>query len=223
MIMPRNILYKKALRLRREGFSYNKIKKELGVQKSTLSYWFSKEDWSIKVKRKSLEKLKELSKTTIKKAHKARMSKTEKRHADFRKQARLEYGTLKERRLFNVGLGIYWGEGNKANRSIVSVSNTDPLLMKIVVDFYRKILHIPNDKLRIGLFSYEDLDEDTLKKYWSALLKVPVKQFIKTQTLKGSNTKRTSKYGICSLYFSSTEMSIKIQEWMRCFSQDKRE
>ena len=39
-----------AIKLRRQGKSYSKISKELGVPKSTLSDWFSDIDWSKSIK-----------------------------------------------------------------------------------------------------------------------------------------------------------------------------
>jgi hypothetical protein len=84
--------------------------------------------------------------------------------------------------------------------------------------------------LRVGLFIYDDLNEAILKHYWAELLEIPEKQFIKTQVLKSKSTltNRKSKHGICSLYFSSTELSVKIREWIILFQEsilhkDKRD
>ncbi len=37
----------------------------------------------------------------------------------------------KEKILYGLGLGIYWGEGTKVNREAVRVGNSDPNLIKI--------------------------------------------------------------------------------------------
>src|SRR5256885_1058329 len=38
--------------------------------------------------------------------------------------------TLKSMLLFGLGLGLYWGEGNKKNKNTVRLGNTDPRLIK---------------------------------------------------------------------------------------------
>ena len=44
--------------------------------------------------------------------------------------------TPEEIKLLGLGLGLYWGEGNKANKHKVSVSNSDPKLLSM---FTKKI------------------------------------------------------------------------------------
>jgi hypothetical protein len=123
-----------------------------------------------------------------------------------------------------VGASIYWGEGEKANQGRVSVINTDPEMLETVANFYKKCLAIPNDKLRIALYIYEDIKKSEATKFWSKKLKVPRSQFIKTQVLKSRSrlTQRKSEYGICNLYFSSTELSIKIREWIKLLGSEMR-
>ena len=219
--MHTNNKYYEAKELRKKGFSYSEISKEINIPKSTLSYWFSKKAWSQKVKKRIIKRQKNISKTTQILANKARLLKKELRQNRFRKEARKEFKKLKSTPLFLVGLGIYWGEGEKVGQGRVSVINTDPKLLLVMVNFYRNILNISENKLRIALFVYNDIDINTVTNYWSRTLKIPQQQFIKTQMLKSRSkrTKRKSKYGICNLYFSSTEQSIKISEWIKLLNQ----
>ncbi|OGM08339.1 hypothetical protein A2159_03325 [Candidatus Woesebacteria bacterium RBG_13_34_9] len=114
-------------------------------------------------------------------------------------------------------MSIYWGEGNKSDKGLVSVSNTDAELIQITSKFYKECLGISKERLRIGLFVYQDLDISKTKHYWSKKLNILLNQFIKVQILKSRSelTKHKSIYGICNLYFSSTEYSIKIKEWIK--------
>lgn len=116
-----------------------------------------------------------------------------------------------------LGLGIYWGEGDKAENGRVAVINTDGDLLKVVVKFYCRCLKVLSSKLRVGLFIYDGMDLEEEVIFWSEKLSVPRSQFIKVQVLKSRSrrTERKSRHGVCSIYFSSTELSVKIREWIR--------
>jgi hypothetical protein len=214
------VKYKKAELLRRNGKSYVSISDEIGVSKSTISNWFSKKSWSNKIKSDlNCSRLK-IAKQNLSVANLVRCENQLKRREIYLKEARSDFEKLINNPLFLVGLGIYWGEGDKTDNGRVAVINTDPKLIKIMIDFYRQCLGILDSSLRIGLFIYEDINEEEVAIFWSDILKVPRRQFIKTQLLKSRSTltKNKSKHGICSLYFSSTEFSVKIHEWIRLLS-----
>lgn len=217
--------YEKALSLRLEGKSYSQISTLANIPKSTLSSWFSDKEWSKKIKYN-------LTKANLSKrnkglilARKTKMINVLKRHSVYRNRASKEFKTLKQDPIFLAGLCLYWGEGNKASPSVVSIANTDPNLLKLEAYFFRNYLRVPEDKLRVGLFLYQDIEEKNAEDFWSRVLKIPSRQFIKTQILKSSSklTRRKSKHGICSVYFSNTEFSIKIREWIRLLSLEVRE
>jgi len=48
----------------------------------------------------------------------------------------------KEERLFGLGIGLYWGEGNKANKNIVKLGNSDPELLKVFIQFLVKFFNL---------------------------------------------------------------------------------
>ena len=47
-----------------------------------------------------------------------------------------------EKYLLGLGLGIYWGEGDKTSKGKVSVSNTDPRLIQNFIEFLVRICGI---------------------------------------------------------------------------------
>ncbi|EKD87203.1 MAG: hypothetical protein ACD_37C00012G0003 [uncultured bacterium] len=147
------------------------------------------------------------------------------RHEMYKKKAKEEYLILRNDPLFVSGLSLYWGEGDKSGRKRVALINTDPLLLKVTVLFYKKILKIPSDKIKAALFIYSDINEESALTYWSNTLEIPLSNFIKTQKLssRSTYTKRKVKYGMCNVYFSSIEMSIKITEWLFLLARDLRE
>ncbi|MFA5532275.1 MAG: hypothetical protein WDA13_01605 [Candidatus Shapirobacteria bacterium] len=219
-MMVDSVKYKKAEVLRRKGKSYSFISDELGVSKSTISNWFSEESWSNQIKLDlNCSRLKMARKNLVM-ANFIRKENQLKRRKQYLDEANFEFKKLISKPLFLIGLGIYWGEGDKTNNGRVAVINTDPELLKIIVNFYRQCLGVVDSNLRVGLFIYEDIDRETIIDFWSNILNIPRQQFIKIQVLKSRSrlTKHKSKYGICSLYFSSTRLSVKIHEWIRLLS-----
>jgi len=212
--------YNQAMVLRKNGESYDLISKKLSIPKSTLSSWFSHQLWSDEIKNNlNLLRLRKSSENLIK-ANLIRTKNQKEKRVNYIREAQIDFNKLINNPLFLVGLSIYWGEGDKTDNGRVSVINTDPELLNTVVKFYRECLGISDDKLRIGLFIYKDINQDIAIKFWSDKLKIPKQQFIKIQKLKSRSrlAKNKIKFGICSLYFSSTMFSIKIHEWIRLLS-----
>ncbi|KKT72320.1 MAG: hypothetical protein UX02_C0009G0007 [Candidatus Moranbacteria bacterium GW2011_GWC1_45_18] len=208
-------LQSRARKLRLEGKSYSCISKVLSIPKSTLSDWFSASKWSSDIK-DELINVRHKNNNLVA-ANEERLRRVKQRHLLYLDEARKEFEVLKKDPLFLVGISLYWGEGEKTNSGRVSVVNTDPNMVKIMARFYRECLNISEDQLRVGLFIYKDLNEEYILDFWSKTLGISRKQFIKTQILESRTpiSRRRSKYGICSLYCSNTELSIKIREWIR--------
>ena len=217
-----NKLKIEAITLRKSGKSYSEINCKTGVPKSTLSTWFSNEEWSKKISKKLNKKWAKVNVNRLVKINMSRKLETIKRHEFFKDQAKKEFNVLKNDHLFLVGLSIYWGEGSKQFNGRVGVINSDLSLLQIVTRFFIETLQIPERKLRGELFIYEDHDKNDSLNFWSRELKIPKNQFIKTQQLKSRSklTKRKLKYGICNVYFSSTEMNIKIRHWMKMLANE---
>jgi len=223
--MIKNIsLFSKAVSLRKEGKSYLEISTLLHVPKSTLCSWFHTLHWSQGIRNDLVEKNRCVNTQRIIRLNKARRSTTLARHDDYRREAQREYISMKKDPLFLIGISLYWGEGEKTNSGRVSVINSDDKMLKVIVSFYRNVLHISNEKLRAALFLYKDLNEQEMLQYWSEVIQLPISQFIKTQILRSRSvlTKRKVNNGMCTVYFSDTKLTIKIREWIRLLSQDVR-
>ena len=223
MIRDRS-LFLQARKLRQEGKSYSAIKRELHISKSTLSEWFSQEKWSQKVITILNNRYRQKNTTRLIRLNKRKPLLKQARYAEYRNEANVEYRKIRKNRLFIAGISLYWGEGEKAANGRVSVINTDASLLQVVVRFYRKILKVPEEKLRGAIFVYSDINIDGALKYWSKKIKISSEQFVKTQILPSRSkiTKKKIVHGICSVYFSNTKIHVKILEWIRLFGFDMR-
>lgn len=77
---------------------------------------------------------------------------------------------IKEAILFGLGLGLYWGEGNKRNKNGLRLGNTDPRLLKKFIQFLTKMCGVDRKKLRLGLQIFSDSSPQEVKSFWKKTL-----------------------------------------------------
>lgn len=177
------------------GMSYSQIKQKINVSKSTLSIWLEKYPLS----QQRIDELRGSNFHRIEKFRDTMRIKRESRLNDIYKDAVNTIKKISHRDLFIAGLFLYWGEGDKSG-STFSISNTDPDMMKFFMRWARAF-HIPEDKFRVVLHIYSDMDEVSEKKFWSDVLKISLENFRKTyrkdSALTGITYKNGFKHGTC--------------------------
>ena len=117
--------------------------------------------------------------------------------------------TKKEAVLFGIGLGLYWGEGNKANKNAVRLGNSDPALIKVFVRFLDRFYGVQKEELKFHLHLFSDIDERIAKRFWIKYLGISQSQFYKSITTKSGSlgTYRTkSTYGVLTVYYGNTKL-----------------
>jgi AcrR family transcriptional regulator len=210
-----------AIKLRKKGVSYNKISKELGIPKSTMSYWFRDKSWSQKIKKELTEKAQRLAKKQMRamaRANKRRWRVWRKQH---REKAKEEFPILKSNPLFITGLMLYWGEGDsKLENGSVRLSNTDPEMIRIFSRFLQRVCRVLREKIRVYMILYPDLNEKICKKFWSKVSGIPESQFIKTQFIQGKHPTRRSANGICIVHVGSRGLKEKIFTWIKLYQRE---
>ncbi len=120
--------------------------------------------------------------------------------------------TIPQAFLTGIGLGLYWGEGNKKNKNSIRLGNTDPLLIRKFVRFLRSILGVPARKLRFGLQIFSDLRPSTALAFWADTLKdegITIEQFqrpVITPARSIGTYREKSKYGVLTVYCSNIKL-----------------
>lgn len=117
--------------------------------------------------------------------------------------------------LYGLGLGLYWGEGTKSNKSSVRIGNSDPKLIKVFMNFLSNIYKIDESKLRFGLQIFSDSSSERILTEWQRKLGVSRKQFYKvivTPSRGGGTYKNKAKYGVLTLYLNNTKLRNLICE-----------
>lgn len=209
-----------AIKLRFEEKSYNEISRLLNIPKSTLHCWL-KDDFKSKEIRNLLQKRNVATKEHIHLMNTARLAKLEKLRNDFRIQAVSEFSLLKNNPLFLSAINLYWGEGDKIlKNSIVRLINTDYRIVKIFKKFLVEVCNVPEEKIKLCLFIYPDLQDDKCKSFWSEMIGIPLNQFGKTQTIIGKNKARRTLNGICSVQVYSRGLKEKVIKWIDLIAEE---
>jgi hypothetical protein len=208
--MARVLEHREALRLRKEGKSYSQIKTALGISKSTLSDWLHK----YPLTREQINSLRSLSEKRIERYSNTMRRKREERHRLYYTQEKEKWFPFSERELFIAGLFLYWGEGNKADRNVVSVSNTDPSVIKFAINWIINCLYISRSFVRIQLHLYSDMDINEETDYWARQLDLNKNQFCRPYIKESKKTSLDQKglfgHGTCNIRVCKTEIKERI-------------
>lgn len=203
----------KAIQLRKGGKSYGEIKNILNVSKGTLSSWLKNIKLTPEQKKKIyISRQQKNAYRLAKKNQQIKIEKTKK----IIEGARREIKKYLKNNLFIAGLMLYWAEGDKSDKTeIVKFTNSDPEMIKLIMNWFRQVCNVPNEKFRIALHIHELHCRKNLEEYWSQLTKIPLKQFHKTQIKPTSlRQRRNTLYnGTCAVRISSKDLFRKIKGW----------
>jgi len=117
--------------------------------------------------------------------------------------------TTAEFELYGLGIGLFWGEGNKANKYSVRLGNTDPELLKTFIRFLTDLCGVASEDLRFGLQIFSDIDKERALSFWVHALDVKASQFYKiTVTISGSigTYRKKSEYGVVTVFYNNKKL-----------------
>ena|SRR5687767_9467957 len=196
-----------ALEMRLEKqMSYSQIKKLVPVARSTLSVWLRKYPLS----EERIRELRDKSEVRIERCRETKRRKRQERFLGYKAEEKLRIGTLTDRDLMMLGLALYWGEGGKVSRGQLSISNTDPGMMKVVVAWLKRVLNVEISQMSVRVQMYKDMDIDQVRSFWSKELKIPLANFSKPHMKKTERSGLTHKglfgHGTCEIRVYKTEI-----------------
>src|SRR5258708_1239355 len=79
--------------------------------------------------------------------------------------------------LYGLGLGIYWGEGDKVRKGALRVANTDPQLIREYIKFLLEIRNLVPTKISYSIVCFNDSIPEEVVNYWSKQLGVSTEKF----------------------------------------------
>ncbi|GAA2060161.1 hypothetical protein GCM10009801_01450 [Streptomyces albiaxialis] len=181
-------LCERARELRKEGKTYPEIERELGVSRSSVSAWVR--DLPMPPRR-----TREEASAIARRGWDMRLRLREEERQRTTAAAKAEIGTLSDRELFLIGVGLYWAEGAKSKpyerREIVTFVNSDPGMIKLYLAWL-DLLGVERERLRFCVMIHESADVAGAERYWVDLVGAGPDAFNKT-TLKKHNPKTVRK------------------------------
>lgn len=203
----------RARELRRQGWSYNDILKEVGVSNSTLSLWLR----DITLTDEQIAGLQCRQLAGREKFIKNERIRRDIRWAEFHRQAEEEYAALSQDPEFMFGLALYIGEGSKTSGNQLCLTNCNPRVIRKGLKFYEQI-GVPRTAIHIAIQIHPGLPKLEAEAFWQELTGLPLEQFHTTREVVSRASKFTKGnlqvYGTCQLRAFSTTLRQKLARWM---------
>lgn len=218
----------KAFALRLSGKSYREISQVLHIPKSTLSSWFSNVQLSEEVRNKINAKGREKSIQLLLARNKKQTELAIKRNHTIKKEFAGDIGTISDRELLLVGVALYWAEGHKKlfvkngrelTSHAVSLTNSDPELIRIFLRFIREICKVDEAKIRASIRMFDHQNEDHLIRYWRDVTGIQKENFGKvyvgvSRSSQGKRPYNRLPYGTIQIRVSDTKLFHGIIGWI---------
>ena len=204
----------KAFELRKQGKTYREIEKLLGVSRSTLCDWFRNQEWSKHIKKSNIDRHIKISIEHLNKMNEGRRIMLEKKYQKIEEDAEKEFNIYKNDPLFTAGLMLYAGEGDKLQKSVIRLANTDFNLHKVFIRFALEFLKIKLSNVKFSILLYPDLDIKKCKDKWSKELNIPLSNFHKPQIIQGKEKIKRLHFGVGSTIICDSFLKVKLLKWI---------
>lgn len=203
----------KAILLRRKGMSYSQIKDTLGISKSTLSGWLK----DMPLSKERIRELRDNNQIRIEKTRATKRRKKMTRRKEVYARVAREIEESKDK-FFVSGFYLYWGEGTKTAEYTVSITNSDPAVIRCFIDWLM-ILGVQINSLKVKLHLYSDQNEVELKEFWSSVTNIPLENFNKSYKKQNKLGRKTYKgmfpYGTCVVAYHNRDMHEYVLEGIK--------
>lgn len=216
----RTARYVEATRLRKRGFTYREIAEVVGVSKSTVSAWFSRETWSVEITKQNAERSARENSKRISLLNKARANQLKKMYTAVARSAETEYTHYKKDPLFIAGLSLYMIRGDMLHTQNIRFTSSHIEAHRILRDFLATYLGVSREKMRFWLLLYPPHDPLQCTRVWSKELAVPISQFGKYHVVTGKSKKEQLRFGVGNTIIGDTVLKHTLREWIKIMQRD---
>lgn len=172
---------KELKRLRKRGYSLNELVIKLSIPKSTV--WHHVHDIQILPKYISILRTKRGDNTK-------RMQRNWEKAREYAQK--LLQGPSRD---LSIAIAmLYWSEGTKKKCEFI---NSDGMMIKSYLNILRKILNVPEERIKPTLRIFSKMNRKQCLNYWSRITKIPKSKFI--IRLNDGGTRGRTKYGMCRI------------------------
>ena len=197
-----------AIELRRNGETYAQIRQKLRVSKGSLSRWLS--DVPFVTSSESLQRKRTSALAGARVMHQRKLDRISK----IMQEASKNLPVASPEILDLLGVVAYWAEGSKTQDNLVAFTNTDPVLIRLVLKWLIECCKVDPRRLRLHVRVHSDTAIREAERFWREVTGIPVSQCYKT-TIKesGSGGRRVRKlrHGIATIKVCDTNLHY----WIR--------
>ncbi|WP_406381976.1 hypothetical protein [Streptomyces sp. NBC_01618] len=206
----------KARELRLQGMTYDQIQVELGCSKSSISLWVRD------LPKPERNRTREEASAIARRGWEATLRRRETERRKTKQDATNEIGTMSERELFLLGVGLYWSEGSKSKphrlAERVTFINSDPRMIEVFLAWLQ-LLGVSPQQLRFHVHIHETADATAAEQYWRDLTRAGSASFGKTSIKK--HNPRTNRKNVGEDYrgclvvrvLKSADLYRRIEGW----------
>lgn len=205
----------RARTLRKKGYSINQIVRKTQFSKGSVSLWVR----DIVLTKKQKKKLSERGRSveSVERRRISRLSNENSKRQIVINEAKKDFKYISLQELKLIGIMLYWGEGGKTGNWSVRLSNSDPILIKVMMRFFREVCKVPENKFRAHIHTFESADTEKTEKYWAEIIQISRKQFNKTYikpSIASLQKRKTLPMGTIEIYVHDTKLFLTIMGWI---------
>ncbi|PIP55800.1 MAG: hypothetical protein CO183_00195 [Candidatus Zambryskibacteria bacterium CG_4_9_14_3_um_filter_42_9] len=201
--------------MRKKGKSINQIIQETGFAKGSVSLW-ARDIVLTPEQRKQISQ-RGRSVESIERRRLSRLANTNKKRQVIIDSAKDDFTGISVEQLKLIGIILYLGEGGKTNHNMARLSNSDPLVIKMMMRFFREICYVPENKFRASIHTFQHADIEETEKYWSRVSGISRRQFFKTYIKPSAASlqkRNTLPFGTFDIYVCDTKLFLTIMGWV---------
>jgi len=206
--------------LRKKGLSMNEIMQKTGYAKASVSDW-TKDIILTKSQREKLS-MKGRSIESIERRRKSRLFNESKKRQITTNKAKGDFSDLSERDLRIIGSVLYWGEGGKTKRGMARLSNSDPVIIKVIMRYFREICGVPDSKFRASVHTFAHANIKKTINHWVKISGIPKEHFYKPYIKPSTASlgkRETLPFGTLDIYVCDTKVFLTIMGWIEKISE----
>lgn len=211
-------MHKLAVALRKKGLSYNEIRRQVPVTKSSLSLWLK----HIRLSKKHRDRLYTKQIQILSRGTPSQVERRKREIALINESARKEISlplSFETNRF--LGAALYWAEGSKTKN--FEITNSDPILIAFMTQWFERMFGISPSTLKAYLNIYPQQNEMEIKQFWSEITGISIQNFGKSFIKPAGKgfKKNNLYYGTIKVYVpKGTDMRHKTLAWIQTALQD---
>lgn len=205
-------IYKQALIFRKRGFTYEEIAKICGVSKSTVAHWCRSKRFSKQVAKDNAARAAKENAKRVSLLQKARQAERKHSYQAAETAARTEFKHYRTNSLFVAGVMLYVASGDRKDASRIRLTSNQMELHRIFIDFLQEFLGIQKSEIQFWLLVYQDQDQKKVSTEWAKSIKLPARQFGKTQVI--AQTAKGLHTGTGNTIIGNTVLKRKLSIWI---------